>query len=216
MAYSHSLGGFMCTNCNKVSLGFTEEKVPVGTHMCLIFTNNNERIESLLKFLLSGIAGGERTACFSENISEETIKDFFQAHGISYDERKASNAISLSGASEVYFQDGIFDPDRMLNTLSDFYHHSKDMGFTAARVIGEMTPEVEHISGGNRLLEYESRVSLLVREQPVTAVCQYDARIFTGATIMNVLKVHPKMIVNGAVVNNPFFIEPEKFLNIGS
>ena len=202
----------MCIDCQTVSLGFAEEKVPVGTHMCLIFNNNNERIESLLKFLLSGLTNGERVACFSEKVTEETLEAWFKTHNISYNERKVKGAISLSKTGEVYFQNGIFDPDRMLNILSEFYHQTQDMGFSAARVIGEMTPEVESVPGGERLLEYESRVSLLVREKPVTAVCQYDANEFSGATIMNVLKVHPKMIVNGAVVNNPFFIEPELFL----
>ncbi len=206
----------MCENSKTVSLGFTEERVPAGTHMCLIFTDDDERLDSLLKFLLSGVMEGERAACFSEKVTEEMIRAYFAKHGISYDERKTDNAISCSPTSEVYFRDGIFDPDRMLNTLSSFYQQTQDLGFTGGRVIGEMTPEVEHVPGGDRLLEYESRVSLMVREKPVTAVCQYDANKFSGAAIMNVLKVHPKMIVNGIVVHNPLFIEPEQFLKLGT
>jgi hypothetical protein len=53
---------------------------------------------------------------------------------------------------------------------------------------------------------------MLLRDHPVTAVCQYDANSFGGATIMEVLKVHPKMIINGSVINNPFFVEPEDYL----
>lgn len=202
----------MCNNCHLVTLGFTEEPVPVGTHMCLIFTNEKERQDSLLKFLLSGLKGNERVACFSENVSEETVRTFLAEEGISYDERKAQNAISLSGTREVYFQGGVFDPERMLNTLIHFYEQSKEEGFPAARVIGEMIPEIEHVPGGERLMEYECRVSLLVRNHPITTVCLYDARDFDGATILNILKVHPKMIVNGAVVQNPFFIEPEIYI----
>ena len=86
------------------------------------------------------------------------------------------------------------------------------MGFNGGRVIGEMTPEVQQVPGGERLLEYESRVSLLLRTHPVTSVCQYDARTFDGATIMDILKVHPLMVVRGSVVRNPFFIPPEEFL----
>jgi hypothetical protein len=86
------------------------------------------------------------------------------------------------------------------------------LGFPAARVIGEMSPEVQDIPGGRRLLEYEARVSLLLAERPITTVCQYDANLFDGATIMEVLKVHPQMIVNGAVIHNPFYIPPAEFL----
>ncbi|HCY84087.1 MAG TPA: hypothetical protein DHV36_03020 [Desulfobacteraceae bacterium] len=201
----------MCDHC-EVSLGFTDDRVPAGTHMCLIFSNEEERQESLLKFLLSGLESGERTACFSNRTDEEGLAAFLNGHGISYEQKKREKAISLFGTNEVYFQGGRFDPDRMLNTLSAFYAESMEMGFTAARVIGEMTPEVEKVPGGDRLLEYESRVSMLLREHPVTSVCQYDATLFDGATILEILKVHPKMIVNGAVVNNPFFIAPEEYL----
>ncbi len=202
----------MSNNCCKVSLGFTEEEVDAGTHMCLIFTDDAERSESLLKFLASGLESNERAACFSERTAEEALREYLAAHGISYDRKKAENAVSLAGTSEVYFKDGRFDPERMLQTLAAYYEESVALGFRAARVIGEMTPEVERVPGGDRLLEYECRVSMLVREKPVTAVCQYDAKSFDGATIMNILKVHPKMIVNGAVIQNPFFIEPETFL----
>jgi hypothetical protein len=202
----------MIQNDSMVSLGFTDEMVPTGTHMCLIFTNESERVNSLLKFLLSGLQNDERIACFSDKLSEKELRVFFEENGISYDERNSKNAIVLSGTSNVYFEGGTFDPDRMLNTLTNYYIESKNMGFKASRVIGEMTPEIETIPGGDRLLEYESRVSMLLRDHPVTAICQYDANSFDGATIMDVLKVHPKMIVNGAVINNPFFVEPEDYL----
>lgn len=202
----------MCADHLDVSLGFTEEKVPAGTHMCLIYTSEEERKEALLKFLLSGIKTGERLACFSNKTGKEAVSEYFEKNGVSLREKQEANAISLSGTDDVYFQGGVFDPDRMLETLAGFYEESKAMGFPASRVIGEMTPEVENVLGGDRLLEYESRVSLLLKDFPVTSVCQYDANAFDGATIMEILKVHPKMIVKGSVVNNPFYIEPEIYL----
>jgi hypothetical protein len=195
-----------------ISLGFTNDQTPAGTHICQIFSDDAERSEALLKFLVSGLATGERAACFSEKVTEQTIRGFFVDHQLAYDELRDSGAFSLSGTREVYFQDNRFDPDRMLAVLSQYYQASLEMGFCGARVIGEMSPEVQQIKGGERLLEYESRVSLLLKTHPVTSVCQYDARVFDGATIMDILKVHPLMVVRGAVVQNPFFIPPEEFL----
>lgn len=195
-----------------VSLGFTDEKVCAGAHICQIYSDDDERNDSLLKFLLSGIQTGERAICFSEKMDEETLEAFFSEHQISYDDYKQKSAVTLSGTRDVYFQDNVFDPDRMLNTLTNYYQESLALGFPAARVIGEMEPDVQNIPGGSRLLEYESRVSMLLKERPVTTVCQYDAHKFDGATIMDVLKVHPHMIVRGVVVHNPFFIPPEEFL----
>ncbi len=45
-------------------------------------------------------------------------------------------------------------------------------------------------------------------ESGLQAHCQYDARRFDGATLFDVLKVHPMMIIRGQVVRNPFTSSP--------
>ena len=74
-------------------------------------------------------------------------------------------ALGLTGTRGVYFAEGRFDPDRMLQMLAQFYEDSRKAG-RACRVIGEMSPEVCSIPGGDRLMEYECRVSLLLLEKP--------------------------------------------------
>ncbi len=202
----------MCQNHTMASLGFTDEKVPVGSHICQIFNDHDERINTILKYLLSGLQTGERTACFSNAIDEEGLREFFSSHNISYDERKQNKEIALTGTDEVYFQNNVFDPDIMLKAFSNYYQESLDLGFPASRVVGEMSPKVNDLSGGDRLIEYEVKVTQLLIDHPITAMCQYDANEFSGATIMEVLKVHPQMIVNGSVIHNPFYITPEEFL----
>ena len=48
---------------------------------------------------------------------------------------------------------------RLVSLLRKFYEDSISCGYPAARVIGEMTPEIQRVSGGDRLLEYEARVA---------------------------------------------------------
>jgi hypothetical protein len=195
--------------CN---LGFADEVFPAGVHICQIFNSDQERQEALLGFLESGIEDGEKTACFTEKLADEFFSVYLAERGHSLEELQSSGALTKSGTSEVYFQDGRFDPDRMLARLRQFYADSVAYGYPAARVIGEMTADVQHISGGSRLMEYESRVSMLQRECPVTTVCQYDAEAFDGATLMQILKVHPLMVMHGSVVHNPFYVQPEEYL----
>lgn len=203
----------MARRKSTISLGFTDQQFPAGVHVCQIISDDDERQESLLKFLLAGLQAGERTCCFSEQVNETILKEFLDNYGISFNDVIDSGAFILSRTRDVYFQENRFDPDRMLALLMKYHEDSEVQGYSAARVIGEMLPEVQHIPGGNRLLEYESRVSLLLEKHPVTAVCQYDARQFDGATIMDILKVHPFMVVRGSVVHNPFHIAPEEYLS---
>jgi len=196
-----------------VCLGFTEEKFPAGTHICHIYSKDAERSNSLFEFLRCGLEAGERTACFSEKVDEAALSKFLGSHKISLKDSKARGDLSLADANGVYFKDNRFDLERMLELLRQFEVASREAGCPACRVIGEMTPEIKNIEGGSRLLEYECRVSLLLKEHPVTAVCQYNAAEFDGATIMDILKVHPLMVVRGSVLKNPFFIPPEQFLS---
>lgn len=195
-----------------ISLGFAGQEFAPGVHVCQIYSDDDERQEALLQFILHGLQGKEKVACFSDNATEEAVDEFLANYGISYAEKKSEGDLVLSDTSSVYFQYDRFDPDRMLGRMQAFHEQSEEHGYDAARIIGEMIPEIHHMEGGSRLLEYESRVTMLLRRYPVTAVCQYDSRVFGGETIMDVLKVHPMMIVRGSVVTNPFYIEPEDYL----
>lgn len=195
-----------------VPFGITDQCFPPGTHVCQIYTDEQERQDSVGKFLLAGLQKGECASCFSEKITAQSLHEFFEQEGISIDKAQQSGALRLSGTKDAYFEQNCFNPEKILSLLEQYHTDSLDQGFSNARVIGEMTADIERVEGGERLLEYESRVSLLLKEHPITAVCQYSAHDFSGAMIMDVLRVHPFMIVHGSVVHNPFYLTPEQFL----
>jgi hypothetical protein len=55
-------------------------------------------------------------------------------------------------------------------------------------------------------------MNAVLEKNPLTVICQYDARRFSGELIMDMLSVHPMMIVRGQLVKNPYYIEPAQFL----
>ena len=56
------------------------------------------------------------------------------------------------------------------------------------------------------------RLNTITDTFPYMGMCQYDARLFDGASLFKVLQVHPFMIAQGQLVRNPFYIKPEEFL----
>lgn len=193
-------------------LGFAGARVPTGMHICQIFSDDEERDLAMVKFLRAGLATRAKAACFSGNLAEDRLAAMVEQDGLSLAELRADGAFHRARSKDVYFQGGVFEPERMLALLTCFYESSLAEGFNGARVIGEMEREVLSTPGGNRLMEYEARVSVLVRQYPVTAMCQYDARSFDGATILDVLRVHPLMVVRDMVFQNPFCLSPEDVL----
>lgn len=197
----------------KTKLGFAEIKLPLGTHICQIYSDEDERNDALLQFLLNGLKLKELNACFSEKIDTERLRQLMAEQNLDLSQAKAKGDLITAGAEEVYFQDGKFDPDYMLKMLADFHIRAEKEGYSAARVIGEMSPKINEVPGGSQLFDYEARVNQLLEKYPVTTVCQYNAHAFDGATIMDVMKVHPMMLVRGNVVHNPYYIPAQEISN---
>jgi len=194
----------MCSTNRKISLGITDELFDSGIHICQIYSEVNERTDAISGFIESGLKSNEKVACFSDKQGKGIISQLEEAQ---------TNQFTFADANDTYFEGDEFSPNRMIALLKNFYEESLSQNFSGARVIGEMTKNIEQIKGGEKLLEYESRVNLLNKDYPITTVCQYNSHEFSGASILNILKVHPFMIIRGNVVHNPFYIPPEEFLS---
>ncbi|MEE4365110.1 MAG: MEDS domain-containing protein [Desulfotignum sp.] len=199
-------------NDGAVSLGFDNKAYAAGTHMCLIYNDEAERRQIITKFLEGGLKTGEKVAYFVNEISPGDVRAWLEEMDITIPQKNLDAAFTAAEAQKTYCPDGTFIPERMLATLRDFYDQSVEQGYPHCRVSGEMGWALKNLPGSDRLMEYESRINVLVTTHPVTAVCQYDAGRFDGATILKCLEVHPYMIVRGQVVHNPYYMTPEEFL----
>lgn len=195
-----------------VSLGFTAEPFPAGTHMCYIFNDDAERLDLIARFVESGLQGHEKVSYFADQLSPEDMRAHLFESGVQLPPEMDEREFSISRALDTYCPDGRFVPERMLQNLRSMHRSSIDEGYTGARATGEMTWALRGIPGSERLIEYEALINTVVREFPTTAICQYDARRFAGATLFDVLNVHPMMVIRGQVVRNPYYVEPERFL----
>ena len=198
----------------QVLLDTNKERFQEGAHCCLIFSDDEERRRSVAPYLAYGLAQGERVHYFGDVSSEEEVQSWLRGLDLAVPLPPPSKPGRMEFVEAVpcYCPGGVFNPDTMLNKLIHCYHDAVDAGHPGARVSGEMTWALRGLPGSERLVEYEARINQIVDEHPVTAVCQYDARRFDGATILDVLRVHPMMIVHGQVVRNPYYTKPEEFL----
>lgn len=195
-----------------ISLGFDAEPYPAGTHMCMIFNDDAERRSVMAKFIQSGLDANEQVGYFVDTMSPEDLKKWMRELGVALPDELEGRQYSLAEAAPTYCPDGTFQVERMIDTVGAAHFRSIREGYAGARITGEMTWSKRGLAGSENLAEYECRINILVRTVPTTAVCQYDAQRFDGATLYDVLSVHPMMIVHGQVVRNPYYVVPEDFL----
>jgi hypothetical protein len=51
----------------------------------------------------------------------------------------------------------------------------------------------------------ESELNEFAPRYPQFLMCLYDLDLFVGETVMYVLRTHPRIFVNGLVLNNPYY-----------
>ena len=202
----------MCETKRSIRLGAGEDLFGEGTHACLVYGDEEQREATIGRFLALGLAAGEQIGYTADETPPDEVRRWLADVDPLAVQAAGDGAFELLDACDVYAPNGVFEPGAMLETLERRYRDAMAHGYTGARVSGEMTWALRGLPGSERLIEYEARINLIVDADPITVVCQYDARRFDGATILDVLRVHPTMIVRGQVLRNPYYVRPEEFL----
>lgn len=180
-----------------------------GTHLCLLYESEVERREVVSRFVEEGLAAGERVAYFADD-EPDLVLAWLRERGV---EVSARPQFSVAPARSVYCPEGEFFIEPMFDYWRAFHREAQALGLAGARGTGETNWCLE-TPGGERIVEYEARLNDLLVELPVTALCQYDVRRFDGAAILDILRVHPLMLIAGQVVANPYYIRPQEFLEL--
>jgi len=197
----------------KLELGFGNYTCNWGVHICGLYETEEERDEIIFGFLHEGdLKNDLQLYC----PVERTAEDFNEQYGIEYpsckDHVHDPNIFSLSSAKDLYYPNGTFSPVSMDEGLNKFYENSQLNGKRNIRATAEMVWALEAIPGIEHLMAYESRLNYFITSKPWISICLYNVTKFSGSIIMQVLQTHPYTISNGAVTQNPFFIDPNEWL----
>ncbi|MBW8000635.1 MAG: hypothetical protein FVQ80_01260 [Planctomycetes bacterium] len=160
----------MCQNHKQVSLGFATESYPAGAHMCLIYNSESQRRDVIAKFLQEGLESGEKVGYATDLMKPEQIRQWLAGRGIEAPDKNRPEQLTITEAKQVYYPDGTFVPEDMLEGLGDYYQQAIDDGYTGLRVTGETSWAKKGIPGSDRLIEYENAVNKVLTKYGITAI----------------------------------------------
>jgi len=186
------------------------EHVHHGPHICQLYTDNAERLGAVIDYIKAGIQSGDQTFCIAEKPTDAILSEFLADWGVSLLDLKDSGHLHLGVNRDFYLKDGAFDADRVLGQWETICRTGMAKGFQRTMVVADVLPDLCYLQGGTQLILYESRLDEWMRYRQATIICQYDARVFDGSTILGVLRVHPLVLVNGRVLASPFFVAPDR------
>jgi hypothetical protein len=196
---------------DSIAVGPSGLKVAPGDHVCVFYPSLADRDEILIPYLREGLRADHKCICIVDANGPEAV---LGALGASVDLVSAldQRQLEVLRSQDTYLRDGAFSTESML----EFWKHSSDAtrqgGFGFTRAIGETTWALSYMPHIEELARYEARLNQFLPDYPQVTLCMYELDRFSGAFLVDVLKTHPKILIGGMVLDNPYYLDPDEFL----
>jgi DNA-binding CsgD family transcriptional regulator len=109
-------------------------------------------------------------------------------------------------ASEVCLGAGELSVDQVITLLGTTRASSTDDRLPLVRAAAEMS--WRHRPGAKEWLGYESAVDQVVAELPAMFLCMYDLQRFEAGMLVDVLRIHSTVLLDGTALHNPHRVAP--------
>lgn len=187
-------------------LGFGDRKVPVPSHLCVFYYDDDE-LRSRFGFLKSGFdapdeavvlfGGPQRLAQIQQYIAKDLKRD------VAAD--VASGKLVLVGGAK--------DPGELLGGIGAALDGLKKKGTRLTRFMGFIGWGDETWPNMQELLAFEATVNEAVTQFPAIVACTYNVVDLPGAVLMmGGVATHPLTVFGATLCENPHYVSTKDYL----
>ncbi len=179
----------------------------VGDHVCAFYNGGGSALDDIVvDYLSKGLQAGNKCACLSFADTASSVHD-----------RISPELMSRDGILQFITESqakGGFSVEAGLRTLEAMAKEALSDGYGRFWLLGDATFVARDLPPGSMKtwFTYEAEVIELAPRYPQFIMCLYDLDQWAGELIMSVLKTHPRIFVNGLVLNNPYYVPLHQFL----
>ena len=196
---------------DRVALGVGGLEADSGDHICGVFSGEQERDQILVPFLRAGLASGDKCICVIDGTAPGQIVSALGPGGEAA-ALTAGKQLEVIGASEMYLRSGRFSADEVIGVwkaaISDAMYAGQ---FDVVRAV-ETWSRRDVVPDMNELLMLESEMNRYLPLYPQVVMCLYDLDQFGSGALVNLVMTHPRMLMGGMVIENPYYLTPDEVL----
>jgi hypothetical protein len=193
-----------------VPSGIDEIGLVPGSHVCAFYRGDADRDRLLTGYLSAGLTAGDKCICIVD--SERTAKRLGELPDTCGEPGSFDRQLDIHLPESTYLAGGEFTTSDMVTFWTENMVKAEIDGYPFCRLVGEMTWALRDAPGVEHLIGYESELNRVTPHYPVVVLCLYDLDRFSGETVVNVVKTHPQVLIQGILIENPYYIEPDEFL----
>ena len=136
------------------------------SHVCAFFHSRYEEYGVLLPFIREGFERSEKAFHIVDPKLRESHLERLGSGGIKVKETQQMGQLEVWNWEDAYLRDGHFDQYKMLALVEQVLVKGKSGAFALTRLVAHMEWALEDRPGVNDLVEYETRLNLILPRHP--------------------------------------------------
>ena len=173
-----------------------------GDHICIFYRDHATLLETLVPYLLDGLRKGERCFCAQKQEVIPRLRMALEARGVDTHRELRRGALEIHSEDEVYFPNGRFEPQAMMEMLERSIEDSLRQGFAGFRTSGEMSWALKGVDGCDQLPAYEKAVNVSFPDMAAIGICQYPVHGFSPKALEGVIAAHRMALEETMISSN--------------
>ena len=182
--------------------------IKLGDHLVVLYKSESNISETVVSYISNSLSNNQKCIYINGDTDTELIIESLKTLNLYYPFVE-TNQLMFLDKKDAYSKGGKFNPTKMKDLLIELSKEAINDGFTGLAISGEISWVLEYDDGFDLINEYEWKLnSEVFGKFPVSALCRYNMDKFTDEMIINVIQLHPFLIIDNIVHENPFFIPP--------
>jgi MEDS: MEthanogen/methylotroph, DcmR Sensory domain len=178
-----------------------------GDHVCAFYNGGGNRLDDIVvDFVSEGLRAGNKCICFIDArtpVQARIPGDLLTRDGI----------LQFFTEEQGYLPAGHFSTEAMLEGLESTARGVLSDGYERLWLLGDTSVIARKSVGIKQWFATESQVSEFAPRYPQFIMCLYNLDLYDGEMVMYVLKTHTRIFVNGLIIDNPYYIPKQQFIN---
>jgi hypothetical protein len=198
-----------------LDIGVGEQRIAPGDHLCVVYSNSSERDALVGPYLRSALRSGDKCVCILDTAKRDDVLASIGDQEIDIASCTQSGQLELLRSADTFLRSGRFSATDSIGFWKAAIAGAMNSGrYPHVRAIGDWSVTLREAPGGRELAQFELQLNRLLALYPQVMMCMYDMDCFDGSFLVDVVSTHPKVLVNGAVIENAYFMQPEDWLNL--
>jgi len=178
-----------------------------GTHVCALFSGQAQRDRLLVQFLQEGLRHGDQCVCLIDDLEHVSMRERAFEPAEQGDTLRTGR-LDVYAAPDAYLHAGALSAHHQISYLVSRPMAAPNRGRPLLRAAAQMPFDASPESDSAEFLAYEAAVTRILATLPAVFLCLYDVRLLGAGLLTEVLKVHSRILIDGALLYNPHLITP--------